>query len=60
MSWDRRLKENIVRTPYGLKEVLKRNPVSYQFISNGLAQLGFIAHEVQKLVPEDVVGIEGV
>ena len=60
MSSDRRLKENIVRTPYGLEEVLKLNPVSYQFISNGLAQLGFIAHEVQKLVPEDVVGIEGV
>lgn len=59
MSSDRRLKEDIVRTPYGLEEVLKLNPVSYQFISNGLGQLGFIAQEVQKLVPEVVVGTEG-
>jgi len=58
-SSDRRLKENIVKTPYGLEEVLKLNPVNYRFISNGLNQIGFIAQEVQPLLPEVVTGTEG-
>ena len=58
-SSDRRLKENIVKTPYGLAEVLKLNPVNYRFISNGLNQIGFIAQEVQPLLPEVVTGTEG-
>jgi len=59
ISSDRRLKENIVKTPYGLEEVLKLNPVNYRFISNGLNQIGFIAQEVQPLLPEVVTGTEG-
>ena len=58
-SSDRRLKENIVKTPYGLEEVLKLNPVTYRFKSNGLNQIGFIAQEVQPLLPEVVTGTEG-
>jgi len=58
-SSDRRLKENIVKTSYGLEEVLKLNPVNYRFISNGLNQIGFIAQEVQPLLPEVVTGTEG-
>ena len=58
-SSDRRLKENIVKTPYGLEEVLKLNPVTYRFKSNGLNQIGFIAQEVLPLLPEVVTGTEG-
>ena len=58
-SSDRRLKENIIKTPYGLEEVLKLNPVTYRFKSNGLNQIGFIAQEVQPLLPEVVTGTEG-
>jgi hypothetical protein len=33
--------------------------VNYRFISNGLNQIGFIAQEVQPLLPEVVTGTEG-
>jgi N-methylhydantoinase B/oxoprolinase/acetone carboxylase alpha subunit len=39
--------------------VLKLRPVEYNLISNDLRQVGFIAQEVQKLVPEVVTGKEG-
>jgi hypothetical protein len=39
--------------------VLKLRSVEYNLISNGLRQLGFIAQEIQKLVPEVVTGKEG-
>ena len=56
---DRRLKENIKGTKYGLYEVLKLEPVDYVLKSNGLKQLGFIAQDVKPLIPEVVTGIEG-
>ena len=56
---DSRIKKNIVNSTYGLATVLKLRPVEYNLTSNDLKQVGFIAQEVQKLVPEVVTGIEG-
>jgi hypothetical protein len=56
---DSRIKKNIVISNYGLATVLKLRPVEYNLISNDLKQVGFIAQEVQKLVPEVVTGKEG-
>ena len=59
ISSDRRLKANIENTKYGLETILKLAPVDYTLKSNGLAQIGFIAQDVQPLVPEAVNGTEG-
>jgi hypothetical protein len=56
---DLRIKKNIVNSKYGLETVLKLRPVEYNLLSNDLKQVGFIAQEVQKLVPEVVTGKEG-
>jgi len=56
---DRRLKESITNSKYGLKEVMQLRPVDYILTSNRLKQVGFIAQEVQSLVPEVVTGKEG-
>jgi len=56
---DSRIKKNIVNSTYGLATVLQLRPVEYNLISNDLKQVGFIAQEVQKLVPEVVTGKEG-
>ena len=56
---DRRLKENIIASKYGLSEVLKLEPVDYVLKSNGLKQVGFIAQDVKPLIPEVVTGVEG-
>lgn len=57
---DRRLKTNIKNLNYGLKEVLALQPVSYNWkkTPNTDKQLGLIAQDVRKLVPEVVVGDE--
>jgi trimeric autotransporter adhesin len=53
-----RYKENIHELSYGLKEVLKFNPVTFTYKPEkgipGL-QVGFIAEDMEKIVPE-VVG----
>jgi hypothetical protein len=56
---DARLKTNVVNTPYGLSTVLKLRPVNYTMVKGGEAQVGFLAQEVQKIVPEVVSGTEG-
>jgi hypothetical protein len=56
---DVRIKKNIRDTQYGLATVLQLRPVEYTLISNDLKQVGFIAQEVNKLVPEVITGIEG-
>ena len=56
---DRRLKEQISKTKYGLETLLKLVPVDYLLKSNGLAQIGFIAQDLKPLVPEAVNGTEG-
>ena len=56
---DVRIKKNITNTKYGLSTVMQLRPVEYNLISNDLKQVGFIAQEVKKLVPEVVTGKEG-
>ena len=56
---DIRIKKNITNSKYGLSTVMQLRPVEYNLISNDLKQVGFIAQEVQKLVPEVVTGKEG-
>ena len=54
---DRRLKENINNTSYGLSDVMKLRPVSYtwkKFPEKG-TRIGFIAQEVKEIFPEAVV-----
>ena len=57
---DRRLKTNIKNLNYGLKEILALQPVSYNWKKTPHTdkQLGLIAQDVRKIVPEVVVGDE--
>jgi hypothetical protein len=64
---DYRIKTNVVNSVYGLNEVLNLRPVKYnQLIQNEngekipkeKAEIGFIAHEVQEIIPEVVSGIK--
>ena len=54
---DRRLKENIAPITYGLNEVLQLNPVSFSWKddNNKNKQFGFIAQEVQEIMPEAII-----
>lgn len=56
---DKRLKENIFKIPYGLNSVLALNPVQYNMIGHEANQLGFIAQEVQEIIPESVSEMMG-
>ncbi|MBV5339335.1 MAG: tail fiber domain-containing protein [Deltaproteobacteria bacterium] len=59
---DRRLKRDILPlSKYGLQQVMQLNPVTYIFNadSTDTNQVGFIAQEVQQIIPEVVTGKEG-
>ena len=60
ISSDRRLKTNIKNLGYGLKDVLSLQPVSYNWkdTSQKGTQLGLIAQDVKKVIPEIVAGDE--
>lgn len=55
---DIRTKKNIRPLQYGLAEVLKLHPVTYQWKNevNGNNKVGLVAQEVQGLIPEVVAG----
>jgi hypothetical protein len=53
---DRRIKENIRPIQYGLDAVMKLDPVAYDMKDSHEHQVGFIAQDVLKVVPE-VVGV---
>jgi hypothetical protein len=55
-SSDYRLKENIAPMTGALNKVALLKPVTYKWKSDGLDSQGFIAHELQAVVPECVVG----
>ncbi len=56
---DARLKTDIQQSKYGLAEVLKLRSVDYNMKKGGEAQVGFLAQEVQTVVPEVVNGFPG-
>jgi hypothetical protein len=53
---DYRLKENIVPMTGALATVSQLKPVTYKWKSDGSDGQGFIAHELQAVVPECVIG----
>jgi hypothetical protein len=55
-SSDYRLKENIAPMTGALKKVTQLKPVTYTWKESGEATQGFIAHELQAVVPDAVVG----
>ena len=55
-SSDYRLKENVVPLQNSLAKVAQLNPVSYTWKESGNQGKGFIAHELQAVIPEAVVG----
>jgi len=55
-SSDYRLKENIVPITGALATVAQLKPVTYKWKSDGTDGQGFIAHELQAIVPDCVVG----
>lgn len=56
---DRAFKENITDIKYGLADLLKLEPRNYDIKSNGEKQIGFIAQEMETVIPEVVSGEEG-
>jgi len=55
-SSDYRLKENIAPMTGALATVAQLKPVTYKWKSNGSDGQGFIAHELQAVVPDCVTG----
>ncbi len=55
-SSDYRLKENIAPMTGALAKVAQLKPVTYTWKHDGSASQGFIAHELQEVVPECVSG----
>ena len=55
-SSDYRLKENIAPMTGALSKVAALKPVTYKWKSDGSNSQGFIAHELQEVVPECVTG----
>ena len=55
-SSDYRLKENVAPMTGGLEKVTQLKPVTYTWKNSGEASQGFIAHELQAVVPDAVVG----
>lgn len=56
---DRRIKKNIRNSHYGLSAVMRLRPVEYRLKVNELSQIGFIAQDVKRIIPEVITGIEG-
>ena len=56
---DKNRKTNIEGLEYGLEEIMKLIPVEYNYKNNGSHSIGFIAQQVEKILPELVEGKEG-
>jgi len=56
-SSDYRLKENVIPMTGGLDKVLQLKPVTFNWIDGREGQ-GFIAHELQEVIPDAVTGIK--
>ena len=55
-SSDYRLKENVQVIQNALDDVMRMRPVTYDWIETGGNGIGFIAHELQEIVPHAVHG----
>ena len=55
---DEKLKENVITIKNALDKVLSLRGVEYDRIDNGEHQIGLIAQEVEKIIPEVVYGDE--
>jgi len=55
-SSDYRLKENVVEITDGIERVKQLKPSKFNFIGEDIIFDGFIAHEVQDVVPESISG----
>ena len=55
---DARLKTNVLPLNYGIAEIMKMNPVAYNWKTSPSTdrKVGLIAQEVQSVIPEVVVG----
>jgi len=53
---DYRLKENVAPMQNALETIAKLNPVTYKWVNSELTGQGFIAHELQEVVPDCVTG----
>jgi len=53
---DYRLKKDVFNIIYGINEIKQLRPVNYSLINNDTKCIGFIAHELQELIPELVIG----
>jgi hypothetical protein len=60
-SSDKRFKKDIEPVAYGLKEVMKMNPVTYRWKAEegqGKKSIGFIAQEMKEIVPDVVLQLD--
>jgi hypothetical protein len=57
-SSDYRLKENVANITTGLADVNRMRPVNFTWKKDGTAGIGFIAHELQEVVPQAVHGVK--
>jgi len=55
---DYRLKENVQPLTGTLDKVMKLNPVSFNWIKDGTESDGFLAHELQEVLPTAVTGVK--
>lgn len=55
---DRRIKKDIVDIEYGLETVMQLKPKRYTLIDKNVNNIGFIAQELQTVIPEAVTGEE--
>ncbi len=55
---DLKIKKNIVDIKYGLDDIIKTQPRSYQMKDSDIEQFGFIAQELKEIMPECVSGEE--
>ena len=53
---DYRLKENATPVTTGLQTIAALKPVNFDWVSNRIADTGFLAHEFQSVIPNSVMG----
>jgi hypothetical protein len=55
---DYRLKSNVITMTTGLDTVNLLNPITFNWNATGLSGAGFIAHEVQSIIPQAITGVK--